>query len=284
MSVYYRWSDNDRRWGRVIYAHGPRNDVYRPLAVELNSQGDEDDDGSFNTLRLSAFGHTLIVLLPQIIKPWKRWVDTSHYGWSDNPRGGYWDMGKREYGFSINDGHLSVSLGRVTNDSSTEQRWGYFLPWTQWRHVRHSWYGLRGELLWSQFDKDRAKKSKANLNGVVFAMPDWFEQSQAMEKATPAAAFVFTDYDGEQLIATTRIGEREWRRGTGWFRFLSLVWPKKVHRALDIRFSGETGKRKGSWKGGTIGTGIDMLPGELHAAAFERYCVKNGMKFAGPAA
>lgn len=271
-SVYHRWSDHDRRWGRFIYAREGRGG-YRPFSVELTSQGDEDDR-AFNTLRFMAFGHTLIAILPPIVKPWKRWVDTSSYAWESNPRGGYWDMGRREYGFSLNEGYLSVSLGRVTNDSSTEQRWGWFLPWMQWRHVRHSWFGLNGE--------------------HVADMPHWggrpgrvdfhyrHRVEEAIEAKVPVASFVFDDFDGETLTAHTRINEREWRRGTGWWRFLSLFWPKKVRRSLDIRFSGETGRRKGSWKGGTIGTGIDMLPGELHEAAFRRYCAENKMRFAAP--
>jgi hypothetical protein len=52
---------------------------------------------------------------------------------------------------------------------------------------------------------------------------------------------------------------------------------------LDIRFSEETGRRKGSWKGGTLGHGIDMLPGELHEAAFRRYCATHEMEFVGAA-
>ena len=49
---------------------------------------------------------------------------------------------------------------------------------------------------------------------------------------------------------------------------------RKIRRSLDLEFSGETGPEKGSWKGGTVGTGIEMLPGELHEAAFRRYCQK----------
>jgi hypothetical protein len=269
MGIYYRWSDNDRRWGRFIYA---RERSYRPLAIEVTSNGDEDDE-PFSTLRLRAFGHTLIIILPPIVTPWKRWVDTSNAPWSTNPAGGYWDMGRREYGFSIADGFLNVHLGRVTNDSSTEQRWSYFLPWTQWRHVRQSYYGLAGE--------------------HIADMPQWggrpalvdfrvrHHEEDRIAALVPAARFAFADFDGDRLIATTKIDEREWRRGTGWWKWLSLVWPKKVRRALDIRFSGETGRRKGSWKGGTIGTGIDMLPGELHEAAFRRYCAANRMTFIG---
>ncbi len=95
-------------------------------------------------------------------------------------------------------------------------------------------------------------------------------------------SFGFSDYDGEALTAVTRIEEREWQRGVRWCRFLSLFWPAKIRRSLDIQFSGETGKRKGSWKGGTIGHSIDMLPGELHEAAFGRYCAAHGMTFVSP--
>lgn len=57
-----------------------------------------------------------------------------------------------------------------------------------------------------------------------------------------------------------------------------------LRRSLDIRFSGETGHRKGSWKGGTVGHSINMLPGELHEAAFHRYCTEHEMTFIGEAA
>jgi hypothetical protein len=155
-------------------------------------------------------------------------------------------------------------LGRQTHDSSTTQDWGYFLPWTQWRHVRHSVYGLDGKLF-------------ADLpQGRFF---DTYPARKALEEACPTFSFNFLDYDGEGLIATTRIEEREWKFGTGAFKWLSLFRSNKIRRSLDLRFSGETGKRKGSWKGGTIGTGIDMFPDELHESAFRRYCAANGMTF-----
>jgi hypothetical protein len=85
------------------------------------------------------------------------------------------------------------------------------------------------------------------------------------------------------LSAKTRIEEREWRYGRGWFKWLSWFRQPKVWRALDIDFSGETGEEKGSWKGGTMGTSIGMLPGELHESAFRRYCAEHNMTFIGSA-
>ncbi|MCA0276273.1 MAG: hypothetical protein LCH86_09730 [Proteobacteria bacterium] len=256
-----RWSDNDRHFGPLTYS---RDSKYRPIAVILSS-GDDDDSIGCN-LRMSAIGRTFIVELPAIIKPWRTWVDTSKYDWACGK--GYWDIHERQYGFSVNDGYLDVSLGRQTNDSSTEQRKGYFLPWTQWRFVRKSFYDDAGAHFWTAHE----------------STGDGFERYQTEREAQdrcPSFTFVFTDFDGERLTAKIIIQEYEWKFGTGYFKWLSLFRRAKVRRSLDIQFSGETGRRKGSWKGGTIGHSIDTLPGELHESAFRRYCAQHEMTFIG---
>jgi hypothetical protein len=63
---------------------------------------------------MRGFGHTFIVQLPAIIKPWKRWVDLSNRDWAETPNAGYWDIHSREYGFSVADGFLQVFLGPQT--------------------------------------------------------------------------------------------------------------------------------------------------------------------------
>jgi hypothetical protein len=257
-----RWSDSDHYLGPFTYARDSRG--YRPLALVLSSAGDEDDQCQ---IRLSAFGHTFISALPQIIKPHRSWVDCSKYEWASE-RGGYWQIDRREYGVSCHDGFLQVYLGRQTHDSSTTQLWSKFLPWTQWRHVRHSFYGLDGEHVATIWD---GKSYKVD--------PGRWERERAIADDTPSVAFEFDDFDGERIVATTRIEEREWRFGTGWFKWLSLFRKPRISRDLDIRFSKETGQEKGSWKGGTVGHSIEMLPGELHEAAFKRYCKEHNMTF-----
>ncbi|RUW04030.1 hypothetical protein [Mesorhizobium sp. M1A.F.Ca.IN.020.04.1.1] len=261
-----RWGDNDRYLGPFCYARDGR--AYRPLAIVLSSGGDEYPGAS---LRFSGFGHTLIIALPSIIKPWKRWVDTSRYEWSTSPNGGYWDIQSRSFGFSYSEGFLQVFHGPQTHDSWTDKTWTKFLPWTQWRHVRKSFYGINGEHVATLPDTGKSYTLDSGR----------WERERAIEKATPTVCFEFDDFDGERLTATTKIEEMEWKFGTGWFKWLSLFRKPKVRRSLDIEFSGETGERKGSWKGGTLGTGIDMTSGELHESAFRRYCEKNRMTFVG---
>lgn len=267
--THLRWSDNDRYFGPFTYAH-ERN--WRPLAIVLGSGGREDED-TVCRLRMSAGGHTLIIALPPIIKPWRRKIFP---GWGPDVverlgRDWYWDTYEREYGFSLSDGYLSIHLGRQTHDSSTGQRWGYFLPWTQWRHVRHSFYGLNGEHVATLPDTGKSYRLD----------PDRWDRERAIADATPTVSFDFLDFDGEEIVAVTKIEEREWRFGTGWFRWLSLFRRPKIARSLCLAFSKETGDRKGSWKGGTVGHSIDMRPGELHETAFRRYCDEHDMTFRG---
>lgn len=165
----------------------------------------------------------------------------------------------REYGAFYSERAVHVHYGPQTMDSSTKSRC-WFVPWLHWRHVRTSLYDIQGEHF-------------ATESGLPW--PEWYE----VKEACPSVSFDLHDFDGEFVQARTRIEEREWRLGTGRFHWLSWFRRPRVVRSLHIEFSAETGRRKGSWKGGTIGHGIDMQPGELHEAAFRRYCAEHEMEF-----
>lgn len=248
-----RWGDNDRYLGPFTWSV---SNSYKRLAFSLHSGGHGDDDDGPPSLRLSVWKYSLIARLPFMVPPKRTKV---YANWDETTvqrlgRNWYYDVEPREYGFSYSGGFLLVHYGINPCDSLRDQTWAKHLPWTQWRHVRHSLYGLSGEHFWTE-----PKGAK------------WDATHDARETC-PVVKFAFRDFDGAELVATTRIEEREWHFGTGWFKWLSWFCEPKIRRSLDIWFSGETGPEKGSWKGGTIGTGIDMLPGEDHEAAFRRYC------------
>jgi len=111
------------------------------------------------------------------------------------------------------------------------------------------------------------------------AVNDHLEGSFDAREACPSQTFVFEDFDGERLTAEVVVEEREWRKGDGWFKWLAWFRRPKVHRYIDIRFSGEVGERKGSWKGGTIGHSAELLPWDTPTSAFQRYCQENRMTF-----
>ncbi len=242
-----RWSDNDHHFGPLTFAY---RETWRPFAIVVTS-GSVEHESPGCCIRVQALGATAICELPQIIKPWRKWVDLSGKEWARN--GGYWDEHPREYGFTLSDGHLSVKLGAQTMDSSTTQDWGCFLPWTQWRQVSHRLYNADG-----------------SLAGEVANIP--WDQWHVVRDAVQRSRFAIIDHDGEHIDVETFVEEREWLLGTGWFRWLGYLAPTKRSRSLDIAFKSEVGPEKGSWKGGTLGHGIDMLPGETQEQAMRRYC------------
>ena len=273
-----RWSDNDRYWGPFTYAR--ERGTKRGITIMLGS-GDGDDYPGCR-LRLGGFGHTLIIALPQILKPWREWVEirtepTRGEMIAEGRKPGYWDMHAREFGFSFFKGAIHVHYGPQTHDSTTDKGKVYFLPWRSWRHVRRSLYDLDGQ----HFADLPHQRGMAKL-GTNAWHNSWAVQ-KAIEEACPSSSFDFDDYDGERITAVTRIEEREWLLGEGKFKWLSWFRRPNISRSLDIQFLKETGARKGSWKGGTVGHSIAMLPGELHEAAFRRYCAEHQMTFVGKA-
>lgn len=257
-----RLTDNDRRFGPLTWG---KTDSYRPLRLTFCTGGNGDDDSPRNSLTAWAFGRVLRLSLPTLMQPYRIKHIAESWDAATVARMGrnwYFETHPREYGFSVSDGFLQVFLGPQTHDSTTTKSWSKFLPWTQWRHVRHSFYDAAGEHFWTE--PQRVGRWKEG---------EW-EEMDRQRSACPTVTFTITDYDGAVIQATTRIEEREWHFGEGWFRWLSLLRRPMVKRSLDIHFGAEVGTQKGSWKGGLIGTSIEMLPGELHADAFRRYCAQ----------
>ena len=70
--------------------------------------------------------------------------------------------------------------------------------------------------------------------------------------------YTFKDGSVQKVMCTVRISEREWRQH--WLRWTS--WRTKTRRTIDVDFDTEVGEETGSWKGGVMGTGNTMKPGQ----------------------
>lgn len=252
-----RLTDNDRHLGPITYARSS----WSPWRLVYSSGG---EDEKFNSITAYAFGWVARLKLPNILQPWRRKIVAQSWDAATVARMGrnwYYDEHPREYGFSLHEGFLQLFLGAQTHDSETTQSWSTHLPWTQLRHVRFTLYDLEGYEFWTQREDEKRAQGFAS-----------FDAQREATALAPKAVFEFDDHDGKRIKATTHIEEREWRLGTGWFRWLSVFAKPKISRSLSIEFSEEVGPEKGSWKGGTLGTGITMLAHEDAEAAFRRYC------------
>lgn len=284
-----RWSseENDYCFGPFLFSTSD----YRPWACIFTSWGGGEDNDKPANLRMSVpwFG-TLIIRLPRWMVPGptitRVYPEQAEWKAPDGDvfrrlgRDYYENIEHHEYGFTISRSgtvgdslYLQVQKGRSTLDSTTDKSWGCFLPWTEWRHVRHSYYGLSGEFI-----------AEAPEWGFRLGLGS-YEDFQKVKDSVPKMLFRFKDFDGEEIMATTFIEEREWHAGAGWFKWLSWFRKPIIQRTLSLEFSSEVGKRKGSWKGGTLGHSIEMERGrggefyEGHLSAFLRYCTENELTF-----
>ena len=270
-----RLTDNDRNLGPLTLAKWSET-----FSAYINSGDDENRE---TYLMLIAFGWALrIRVWNWLCRPWRaRWVECN---WDAETvkrlgRSGYWEIHERRFGVSLSDmgngyNFFQFFFGPQTHDSSTTKSWSKHLPWKQWDHVRHSLYTPTGEHFYTE------------SRGADFR--EFFGKKEEC----PKVHFGFEDYDGEPIVATCLIEEREWHKGSGWFKWLRWFSVPKIRRSLDLAFSAEVGPEKGSWKGGTVGHGIEMLPGESPLSAFQRYCMKTHerkgrkylLRFIGPCA
>lgn len=78
--------------------------------------------------------------------------------------------------------------------------------------------------------------------------------------------YVLKSGEVQERIATVTIEEREWRRNS--LMFTALF--NNIRRTIAVEFDQEVGERTGSWKGGTVGCGYEILPWEKPVEALRR--------------
>jgi hypothetical protein len=290
-----RWSDRDRHWGPFTYS----SPDYPNIGFSVCSGG--SGQRPYALLRMGT--RTLLCELPVgWVKPWRQWQPMHPNLLRKDEDGkpipsGHWRHEKCEYGFNVHKSgaaggrydYLSISLGPQTGDSKTTRNWSCFLPWMTYRHVRDTVLATDGSVWWNQLHEQPPLKWPWTNMRTSVAWDRWRKRQQAvrdqereLEKHAPTETYRFRDFDGQELTAKCRIYESEWRRGENLFCWLGALYKPEVIRRLDVVFSGETGNRKGSWKGGTLSSTGPTEHGHNVEAAFRAYCDEHRMTFLGP--
>lgn len=100
--------------------------------------------------------------------------------------------------------------------------------------------------------KDDTWEHEVKGSRKEFYNDDWKQKQKSW-------TYDYTDkYDGAIIPTTIYVEEREWR--PKWLKWAKIF--ADVNRTIDVHFSKECGKRKGSWKGGTIGCSYTLLQNE----------------------
>lgn len=218
----------------------------------------------YNNLRFSLFGYYVYIRIPEFIKPKVKKVEYNRNGEQIT----YNNFIRRHYAFSINVDSFCVYYGQQPDQwvadkpEESDKSWYWHYPWKQWYQISHKVFYGDNQVI------------EENTKGAIPRLDAWRDFREKLDKI-PKYRFTFNDYDGEEIQVEAYIEERIYRINSGgkknfWW-FLPLFIKDNKVRSLDLDFKPGYGKRKSSWKGGTCGHSIELLPNETPQDAFIRY-------------
>lgn len=260
-----RLTDHDTVYGPLTF--GKTDSKMLGLTYSTGSWT-EDDEGGSNHLTGYFFGMAFRVMFPCLIKPLEVKIYPKSWDEATKKRLGrdyYFEYTHKEYGFIALDESISVSYGvQPKYDSWTagsnvkSRRRSFSIPWRSYHLTMNRLYDGEGKLVWSStFDK---KDSQRNRDEVDLTRANMQYRG-----------FLVRDADGTVVRALVHVTEMQWRRGYGRLQWMWGFLPGIHRKSIEIEFQQEMGPRKGSWKGGLIALGFEMLQDESITDAFKRF-------------
>lgn len=173
-----------------------------------------------------------------------------------------------ETGIAIHNGGfwvypLSYSMEWCRKDPWWRQSYCWHFPWelNWWRTDVLTIDQTR--IVWHDERATRKSKDGLSRNSI-----DRLHDRMAAEKANSITLpYRYTLKNGEvqSVNAEVHVSEMEWRA-----RWWPVLRNRKVCRSIGVNFSSEVGEETGSWKGGCVGCGYDLHPGEAAEACLRR--------------
>lgn len=185
---------------------------------------------------------------------------------------------RKEYGISISEENVFVYCGAQYNEWPKNKKTlrSISIPWRQTTHK--SWHQFE---CWKGYPdwKNCITKEEFNLHDRVRYQIENLQD--AFEFGNGSPMYYFFDaadpYDGTQIRVRATVSKMVWWKGGKWLQHVFRLFNKPiVRKSYWFDFNNEVGPRKGSWKGGTIGIGIDIEdenPTETAESAFARLVV-----------
>jgi hypothetical protein len=167
---------------------------------------------------------------------------------------------ERECGVAIHDGSVWIKPW-VTKDSwtSSDPWWKRGISFSvnpfEWRHMSHE--VRRADGSWVPFvgSWEEGPARVVNDKGATFGGG---KEPDGRETFTFPYRYVLKNGTVQDRTAEVFVERRSWRPRC--LRWTSLF--EKSRTSIDVKFDDEVGERTGSWKGGTVGCGYNLLPDE----------------------
>jgi hypothetical protein len=151
------------------------------------------------------------------------------------------------YGFAVHDDTLWLYRGGDYADGQCQNQWlAWNLPFFSY-----------------EFDGHWIKNQQLEWVKMGDGLDSWRYRKDHAYSETHDYTYVLTSGEIQNRTALCTIERRKWHRR--WF-----PWLTKERQEIDIEFSDEVGERSGTWKGGTIGCGYEMLQGDTIESCLRR--------------
>lgn len=243
----YRDTEDFNKWLRFY----PKQERQTPFRLELEQWGYFDPRPQIVTNVTS-----LIAIVVPFISLWliPLSIIFMFVGWGKIFLSLPYDTGKSDecenpsYGFNTwADGHFVNELWVYWG----KKRKHMDLPW----HL--SWYRTSLLLKDGTWEHEYRKSDKR-----------FYDEKWNDKKWAETHPYVYTLKSGKTQNVTAKItvNEREWRR----IIFYRLPIFRLIKKTIEVEFDHEVGERSGSWKGGVIGCGFDILKNETPYDALKR--------------
>lgn len=172
-------------------------------------------------------------------------------------RTGIQDCDSATWGINYHNNKIWIYIGGAGNFDGGRKWLTFTMPWDlTW--IRTSTLMKDG---YDWFHETEGNRKIWNGDESVIGSYEWVNKNRWQETHP-----YIDKFDNTVVNATICVMEMEWR--PLWFKWTKLF--AKVRRSIDIEFDKEVGKRKSSWKGGTLGCGYELLPNETPAECLKR--------------
>ncbi len=134
------------------------------------------------------------------------------------------------------------------------------MPW-DYVHIRND--VLRPDGTWVPYVGSWEERGGFPLPDGTLSQP---KEPDGRKLETFPYRYTLKSGDVQLREATVYVDRQEWR----WRALRWCPWFAKVRTGIEVQFNDEVGERTGSWKGGCIGCGYDMKPGETPEQCLRR--------------
>jgi len=146
------------------------------------------------------------------------------------------------------------------------QRWGFSLG----DDAIHFYWNEHSKIWWLPwFNKIHQRHEVRRADGSWVPYVGTYERDKQLdgrEEFTFSYRYVLRNGTVQERTATVYVERRAWR--PRWFTWTSLFEDER--QSISVAFSDEVGERTGSWKGGCVGCGWEMLSGETAEQTLRR--------------